>query len=586
MPSGACGKLISQYLVPTQNVMLRQRFITFLMLPAGLLLAAVAFAAPKPNVILVTLDSVRADRVGFLGTASKTTPSLNAVARQSLVFEQAYAQAPLTVVSHATILSGTYPQTHQATEFGGPLAASVPVVADILRGQGYRTAAFVGSIELDPKNGLAPGFDRGFAEYNAGFHQPASNAARAPSYERRGSQVAARALTWINKSAAGPFFVWVNLHDADGVTTSQYRMGVAACDTAVGTLVAALRSKKLYDNSLIIVVSAHGESLGAHGEQAHGIFLYDETVHVPLLIKLPGNQDAGKRVRAKVGLTDVAPTLLEVAGVPVPAQMQGQSLLRIAKSGSDQPVYSRSDFPQRAFGWSSLESWRAGKYLYIRAPHAELYDLSADPGATHNLAQSSKAIADTMASQLSAFDRRFGDQAHGTATSLTSSEAQKLASLGYVGLQKPGGPATAATGTDPKDEIATANKVQSGFALANEGKADKSLEILQPAVGTSKMYLGQFAMGLALTQLQQWSKAVEHLHAAIESQPDSAWAHYYMGSCLIKTGDFKSAAVHLEIAATRLPEFADAHSSLAEAYDHLGRAEDAKKERSKAASKP
>src|SRR5581483_5462493 len=412
VPSGACGKLISQYLVPTQNVMLRQRFITFLMLPAGLLLAAVAFAAPKPNVILVTLDSVRADRVGFLGTASKTTPSLNAVARQSLVFEQAYAQAPLTVVSHATILSGTYPQTHQATEFGGPLAASVPVVADILRGQGYRTAAFVGSIELDPKNGLAPGFDRGFAEYNAGFHQPASNAARAPSYERRGSQVAARALTWINKSAAGPFFVWVNLHDADGLTASQYRMGVAACDTAVGTLVAALRSKKLYDNSLIIVVSAHGESLGAHGEQAHGIFLYDETVHVPLLIKLPGNQDAGKRVRAKVGLTDVAPTLLEVAGVPVPAQMQGQSLLRIAKSGSDQPVYSRSDFPQRAFGWSSLESWRAGKYLYIRAPHAELYDVSADPGATHNLAQSSKAIADTMASQLSAFDRRFGDQAH------------------------------------------------------------------------------------------------------------------------------------------------------------------------------
>ena len=169
------------------------------------------------------------------------------------------------------------------------------------------------------------------------------------------------------------------------------------------------------------------------------VFLYDETVRVPLVVKLPQNQSAGKRVRARASLVDVAPTLLEVAGVAIPSQMQGQSLLRIAKANtnSDQPVYSASEFPQRAFGWSALESWRAGKYLYINAPKPELYDLSADPGAAHNLAQSSKATLETIAAQLDAFDRRFSDSGTSAgASELTSSEMQKLASLGYVGLQK------------------------------------------------------------------------------------------------------------------------------------------------------
>ena len=168
---------------------------------------------------------------------------------------------------------------------------------------------------------------------------------------------------------------------------------MAAADAAVGKLVAALRASKLYDDALIVIASDHGESLGAHGEETHGVFLYDETIHVPLLVKLPQTLNAAKRVAARASLVDIAPTVLEIAGVAIPSQMQGQSLLRIAKSNADQPVYSASDFPQRAFGWSALESWRAGKYLYVRAPKPELYDLSADPGATHNLAQSFQSHA-------------------------------------------------------------------------------------------------------------------------------------------------------------------------------------------------
>src|SRR5450759_988100 len=382
-----------------------------------------AAAASKPNLVLITLDSTRADRMGFLGAKTAHTPILDRLAAESIVFEHAYAQAPGSVASHATILSGAYPQSTGMTEIGVTLSSSLPYLPDLLKSQGYRTAAFVGSIDLDPWNGLAQGFDRGFQTYDAGFRPAIPGDARPPLTERRGDQVAARAIAWLDHNAQQQFFLWVHItdthiNDARAPRVS-YNSAIAAADASIGKLVGALQQRKIYENTAVIVVADHGESLGAHGEDTHGVFLYDETIHVPLLIKLPARQAAkplSVRVSAKVRLVDIAPTLLEIAAIPVPSQMQGQSLLRIAKSkssggaGSDQPVYSRADLPQRAFGWSPLESWRAGKYLYIRAPKPELYDLTADPAATHNLAQSSKATLDTMAAQLDSFDRHFSGE--------------------------------------------------------------------------------------------------------------------------------------------------------------------------------
>ncbi len=317
-------------------------------------------------------------------------------------------------------------------------------------------------------------------------------------------------------------------------------------------------------------------------------FFYDETIHVPLVVKLAQNQMAGKKVTGRVRLLDLAPTILEVAGIPVPSQMQGQSLLRVARSNSDsdQPAYARSDFPQQAFGWSALESWRVGKYLYIRAPKPELYDLSADPGATRNLAQTSKATLETIAAQLASFDSHFGSGAGKSADAgLTSSEMQKLASLGYVGLQKSSSAGNAAVqGIDPKDTIATANKTLAAMRALQEGKPDKAIPVFRQALAAQPgTYLAQYGLGVALARQQQSPEAIEHLHKAIELQPDSAWAHCEMGLSLMKTNDFKTAAVHLEIASSRLPESAAAHSALADAYDHLNRKEDANRERGKAA---
>ncbi|HSZ02541.1 MAG TPA: sulfatase/phosphatase domain-containing protein, partial [Terriglobales bacterium] len=203
----------------------------------------------------------------------------------------------------------------------------------------------------------------------------------------------------------------------------------------------------------------------------------------PLVVKLPKNQMAGKQIRNRARLLDIAPTVLTVAGLPVPAQMQGQSLMRVAEASSqnDQPAYSRSEPPQQGFGCSVLESWRAGKYLYIRAPKPELYDLSVDSNATHNLAQSSKATLETIASQLQALDSRLGNETgKSDGSELTSSEMQKLASLGYVGLQKRGPGVNAASGgTDPKEVIAAINKTLAAMLESDDGKPEKAIPLLR-----------------------------------------------------------------------------------------------------------
>ena len=558
---------------------------------ALLLFSAGLFAAEKPNIILITLDSTRADRMGFLGAKGGLTPQLDALAKESVIFEHAYAQSPRTLASHATLLTGTYPPYNHVSEFGAGLAAALPYLPDLLHAAGYRTAAFVGTLALDPRNGFAPGFDRGCDTYDAGFRLPQAGESRYGTVERRGSEVVAHALAWLQRPGKGPFFLWLELNDAHAPyqppasytrAGSPYNGEIKYMDAQVGKVLAALRARKLYGSALIVVAGDHGESLGAHGEETHGVFLYDDTIRVPLLVKLPQNRP--EKTATHVRLVDVASTVLQVAGVPVPPQMQGQSLLRaIRQAGMGEATYARSNYSRDAFGWSQLESWRAGKYLYIRAPKPELYDMAADPQAAHNLAGSSQATAGTMAAQLVAFGGRMAGKS-GSGAQLTSSELQKLASLGYVGLQKSVSPnESAVTGTDPKDEIALANKIEDAMREIEGGRPQRATAALQAVLKSHPgMFLAQFAAGVAAMQQRQYAAAVPFLRKAIELQPQAAWAYYEMGEALTHTGDWKGAATHLEIAVARLPEMAAAHATLAEVYQHLGRAAEAQRERQKA----
>src|ERR1700680_262575 len=397
-------------------------------------------APPPPNVILITLDTTRADRMGFLGSKLGLTPNLDPLARQSVVFTHAYSQVPLTTPSHATILTGTYPQFHQVNDFGVALAEDLPYAPYIFRGNGYHTAAFVGSLVLDPATRSAPGFDRGFATYDAGFHRRRQGEDRYEAIERRGGEVIGRALEWLNAHPKGPYFLWVHLYDAHDpydppepyktkYAAAPYDGEIAYVDAAVGKFVGQLRARGLYDGALIAVMADHGEALGEHGETTHGIFLYDETIRVPLLFKLPRERYAGKRIDSRARLVDVLPTILEAVGIAIPHDVQGESLLSMLKptilkpatlkpapagqagtatsktpeAPHDRPVYAESDYPRRTFGWSSLRALRTEKYLFIEAPHKELYDQSREPKAEHNVSTSSLAVTNTLAGQLDAF---------------------------------------------------------------------------------------------------------------------------------------------------------------------------------------
>ena len=560
-------------------------FRRFLLALLVCLFAAIAEAAPKPNIFLITLDSARADRMGFLGAGRKgLTPNLDRIAGEAIVFQRAYAQVPLTVPSHATILTSLYPQAHQVSDLGVALPASLPYLPDLMHAQGYRTAAFVGSSLLDPRAGFAPGFGRGFDTYDS--PRDAARPENSPDHvlESPPDAVVRRATAWLPQNQRTPVFLWLNLHPG---ASSPYGRQIADFDAAIGRFVQALKTRHLYDDALIVIAAGHGEALGTHGEEAHGVFLYDDTIHVPLLLKLPQKQMAGLKVTTRVSLVDVAASVLGVAGVPVPPQMQGQSLLRVVKSSSNagQPVYSRTDFPHRNFGWSALESWRAGNYLLIRAPKPELYDLSTDPGAAHNLADTRKAVFDTLAAQLENFDRRLSSgAAAGASSGLSSSELQKLSSLGYVGLQRSAPrDAPGPSGSDPKDGIAVANRVQGAMAALLAGKPAQALPALERATAAQpNIYLALYGLGLARIAQKEDARAIEPLHKAIALRPDSALAHYAMGVAASHTADWNTAATHLEIAVAHLPESALAHELLGEAYSHLGRTADAAREKSKA----
>ena len=289
--------------------------------PAALLDSA------HPNIILITLDTTRADRMGFLGSKRGLTPNLDAMAKQGVAFSRAYSHVPITTASHTTILTGTYPQFNHVNDFGIPLSPQLPYLPDLLKAQGYHTGAFVGSLILDPLDGTAPGFDRGFEVYDAGFHLRRHGMDRYKTVERRAGDVVNHALAWLSQLPNGPFFLWVHLYDAHDpydppppfkarFASQPYDGEIAYADSAVGKLLAEIRKHGLYDETLIAVMADHGESLGAHGENTHGIFLYDETLHVPLLFKLPASRAAGKRIDARVRLVDVAPTILQEAGLP------------------------------------------------------------------------------------------------------------------------------------------------------------------------------------------------------------------------------------------------------------------------------
>ncbi|HEX4488985.1 MAG TPA: sulfatase-like hydrolase/transferase [Terriglobales bacterium] len=549
-------------------------------------LGSSAAAASRPNVVLITLDTTRADRMGFLGSTRGLTPNLDVVAKQSVVFTRAYSHVPITTASHASLLTGTYPQYNHVNDFGVPLAPTLPYLPDLLKHNGYSTAAFVGSVILDPLGGMAPGFDRGFDVYDAGFKLRPRGADRYKTIERRAGVVVAHALAWLNQHQTGPFFLWVHLYDAHDpydppepyktrYKDSPYDGEIASTDAAVGKLFATLRAKGLYQNTLIAVAADHGEAFGEHGERTHGIFLYDETIHVPLLLKLPAGA-VSTRVETRVGLIDVAPTILKAVGANVPPEMQGESLLSIikVKSAVDRPAYAETDYPHRAFGWSSLRALRSGKYLYVQAPAKELYDQLSDARAEHNLAESSPAVTNTLYAQADALRSKTSSTIPELA-GLTPEQAQKLQALGYVASDT-NKTESKTTEDDPKQKIEIANLLHDAMLDVEDARYEEAIPGLEKVTTQQPtMAIAQMQLGIARASLKQYDQALEPLKIAVKLLPDSGMGHYQMGLALFETGDWQGAAPEFEASLTRAPKWADAHFSLAAVYARIDRVPEA-----------
>ena len=581
-------------------------------------------AQRKPSVLLITLDTTRADRMGFLGSTRGLTPALDALARTSTIFTRAYAQAPITTVSHATILSGTYPPFHRVTDFGSPLPATVPYLPDLLRRQGYHTAAFVGSLVLDPRSGTASGFDRGFDVYNAGFRMRSPGEDRYRTVERRGDEVASRAIAWLTSAGREPYFLWAHLFDPHDpydpppdlkqrFRSAPYDGEIASVDRIVDRLVKAAGA-----GTIVAVAADHGEALGGHGEATHGVFLYDETLHVPLVIRLPdvgsGFSRTARRVTTRVRLADLAPTLLDAAGLPRPSAMQGESLIPLVRlkpdptgttatrttaagtgavrlkpdttgTTDDRPAYAETEYPRQAFGWSMLASWRSDRFLLVRAPKPELYDVIADPGATRNLAANRPRIVDGMAAELEQFlawsggsGRSGGPGGAGGAggsgaTRVDPAVAERLAALGYVSGS---GSAPAASGVDPKDRIAVANTLHDAMIAVEDARFARAILLLEQVIAREPgIPIAQLNLGIARARQKQYARAVPPLTRAVALKADDMRARYELASALYETGDVTAAAGHFAVVASTMPAWADARYSLGSVYARIDRIPDA-----------
>ncbi len=526
------------------------------MVPLAALALASCRAAPPPiarHLVLVTIDTLRADRVGAYGNRSVDTPHLDALARDGARALDASVQVPLTRPSHVTLLSGLYPAEHGIRDNVSPaLRDDVPTLTERLKAEGFSTAAFVSSIVLSRQSGLARGFDT-FSDH---FDVGADDARFLNTIQRRGDIPTAEAVAWLGTHRDSRLFLWLHLYDphdpyeppepfASRYADRPYDGEVSWSDELVGRLDAALTSLRIRGETLMVVTSDHGEGLGEHGEAVHGYFVYETTLAVPLLLRGPGIVP-GRQLRATARSVDLLPTVLDLLGVSLPptAHFSGRSLAPTLRGGPEPPeaeTYAESLTPLLHFGWSDLRALRDGRFKYILAPRPELYDLRADPAESRNLIASSPAQAEALNAALMQrlAAEKTQSQSPAAAAAVPPEMLEQLGALGYIGAGGSG--LTVKTGADPKDKLEDYKAVNT---LMREGLT--RLRGKDPA-GAANQFQKLLARGI-----------------------ESFEVHYYLARALYEQKRPRDAAPHFEAAIARLPAYGTAYVGLANCYTALG----------------
>jgi arylsulfatase A-like enzyme/Flp pilus assembly protein TadD len=502
-------------------------------------------AEPARHVLLITIDTLRADHVGAYGARQARTPVLDGLARDGARFERAWAPTPITLPSHASLLSGHYPPAHGARHNGIAMGEKVETLATRFEQAGFATGAFVSAFPLDRRFGLARGFDVYDDEL------PRSETGR-PLNERPGAETVNRAMAWLDARRDARVFLWVHLfepHAPYGAPESgtsveaRYADEVATADRELGRLLGALGERA--KNTLVVATADHGEAFGEHGETGHSIFVYDTTLHVPLVMRGAGIP-RGTVVGGDVSLVDLPATIAALTGLQE-FQSEGRSLAGAFRGGSiePRPLYAESFAPLFDFGWAGLRAVREGGWKYIAAPRPELYETGSDPAETTNLVEAEDERARRLDVAVSAWS--------GAAPSAPSPPADvsaRLGALGYVGGARRQLPATERP--DPKDRIAVA--AQMAMVTSGEVRGDAAVSalraILQADPGNPQAHL---RLGFAELERNRCDQARPHLQAALDAGVPSADAGLGLAECLGRVGDLDGARRALTDALTIEP---------------------------------
>jgi choline-sulfatase len=515
--------------------------------------AGVPLAPPRPsrpNVVLITLDTTRADRIGAYGYAAAATPHLDRLARDGARFALALSPVPLTLPAHASVMTGRHPYGHGVRNNGYfVLGTDVPTLAERFAAAGYDTAAFVSSFVLDRQFGLA----RGFAHYDDALDPPRGTG-NSLELERRGDRTVAAASAWLAARVSAPdtpYFLWVHLYDAhepyDPPSAFRSRFEHRAYDGEIAfqdALVGDLLARIGYGTArspLVVVAGDHGESLGDHGESTHGLFVYDSALRVPLIIAWPGVL-APRVVAPAVTLADVAPTVTALAGLPPLADIHGESLAAVldGKAGAPRGLYAETYFPQFFMGWAPLRSIRDGRWKYIDAPEPELYDVDADPGETIN-----RATLDTAAAR--GLRRRLEDIVRGqeppSAAPLSEDARRKLTALGYVSTAAlPAGGAGAGPARDPKQMVGVFERLTGANRALAEGRPAEAAGIARDVVASDEgNHFARLVLGRAQLATGASRAAIDTFRAYLTAVPGSADAHHWIALAHLRLGDRASA---------------------------------------------
>src|SRR5450755_4050486 len=529
--------------------------VSFLVVCSGLL----AEVKPAPNVVVITIDTLRADHLGCYGDKAIRTPNIDALASKGARFERAYTPVPVTLPAHTVIFTGTYPMHSGMHDFSGnKLNPGQDTLASVLKQHGYVTGAVIGSAVLDSRFGLNQGFDFYYDHFDFNRLQESN----LEEMERPGNVVADVALDWLRKNRNNKFFLWMHLYDphypyrppapySDEYKEHPYDGEIAFADAQVGRLVTFLKANGLYRNTILVLSGDHGESLGEHGEQHHGFFVYNATLHVPVIIRLPGNSTP-RVVPDLVSLADLMPTVLQALKFDVPSQVQGFNLLPlmgVKRQEEARSLYAETYLPRLHFNWSELRAVETDKYHFIDAPKPELYDLSKDPGETQNLYAQKAAVSDELRARLTALVSQFtAGPELAQKTGLDPALMERLKSLGYAGFSGGGDPTiTSRNLPDPKDRVITYELISDAIADSQHGRYQQSIDNLKSVVKTEPNSVpAHYLQGLNYYHLKMFPEAVDELQKTVQLSPDYALAFFNLGMAQAHAGQMDAAIATLQ----------------------------------------